>query len=75
ELQQIAAAGKGIYQLYSNTDAIVNNLVAQVDSIGEKEITDKAYLSYETYFQWLVAIVILLLLIDPFIAERKVNIA
>lgn len=75
ELQQIAAAGKGLYQLYSNSDEVVNNLVAQVDSIGEKEITDKAYLSYQTYFQWLIAVVIVLLLIETFIAERKMAIA
>lgn len=75
ELQQIAAAGKGLYQLYSNTDAVVNNLVAQVDSIGEKEITDKAYLTYQTYFQWLIGLVILILLIETIIPERKLAIA
>ncbi|MBI1782075.1 MAG: VWA domain-containing protein [Sphingobacteriales bacterium] len=74
ELQQIAAAGKGLYQLYSNTDEVVNNLVAQVDSIGEKEITDKAYLSYQTYFQWLIAVIVLLLLIEIVIPERKLAI-
>lgn len=75
ELQQIAAAGKGLYQLYSNTDDVVNNLVTQVDSIGEKEITDKASLTYQTYFQWLIAAVIMLLLIETVIAERKMAIA
>ncbi|RTL58501.1 MAG: VWA domain-containing protein [Sphingobacteriales bacterium] len=75
ELQQIAAAGKGLYQLYSNTDDVVNNLVTQVDSIGEKEITDKASLTYQTYFQWLIAAVIVLLLIEIVIAERKMTIA
>lgn len=75
ELKQIAAAGKGLYQLYSNTDEVVNNLVAQVDSIGEKEITDKAYLTYKTYFQWLIAAVILILLIESFIPERKLSVA
>jgi Ca-activated chloride channel family protein len=75
ELQQIATAGKGLYQLYSTSDEVVNNLVAQVESIGEKEITDKAYLSYQTYFQWLIGLVLLLLLVEIFIPERKLSVA
>ena len=75
ELQQIATAGKGLYQLYASTDEVVNNLVAQVDSIGEKEITDKAYLRYQTYFQWLIGLVGLLLLVETFIPERKLTVA
>ncbi|MGE5107297.1 MAG: VWA domain-containing protein [Sphingobacteriales bacterium] len=75
ELQQIAAAGKGLYQLYSNTDDVVTNLENQVESIGEKEISDKSYLTYNTYFQWLIAAVILILLIESFIPERKLSAA
>jgi Ca-activated chloride channel family protein len=75
ELQQIAAAGKGIYQLYSNTDDVVTKLENQVESIGEKEISDKTFLTYTTYFQWLVAAVILLLLVESFIPERKLSVA
>jgi Ca-activated chloride channel homolog len=75
ELQQIAAAGKGLYQLYSSTDEVVNNLVAQVESIGEKELTDKASLTYQTFFQWLIGVVILILLTETFIPERKLAVA
>lgn len=75
ELQQIAAAGKGIYQLYSNTDDVVNNLVDQVDSIGQKEITDKSFFTYQTFFQWLIGVIILLLTGEIVIPERKLSAA
>jgi Ca-activated chloride channel family protein len=71
ELQQIAKAGKGLYQLYSNTDAVVNNLVTQLNSVTTNEITDKATLQYKTYYQWLIGLVIILLMGEILIPERK----
>ncbi|HET9055447.1 MAG TPA: VWA domain-containing protein [Chitinophagaceae bacterium] len=73
ELKQIAKAGRGLYQLASNTDNVVNNLINQIESIDAKEITDVAYLTYKTFFQWLVLIIILILMVELFIPEHKLS--
>lgn len=69
ELKSIAANGKGVYQLYSSTDAVVNQLMSQLNGMDQKPITEKSMLTYQYFFYFLLAIVFLLLVIDFFITE------
>jgi len=69
ELKSIAINGKGLYQLYSNTDAVVSQLLSQLNGMDQKPITDKSMLTYQYFFYFLLAIVFLLLVIDFFITE------
>jgi Ca-activated chloride channel family protein len=41
ELKSIAINGKGLYQLYSSTDAVVSQLLSQLNGMDQKPITDK----------------------------------
>jgi tetratricopeptide (TPR) repeat protein len=69
ELKSIAINGKGVYQLYSSTDAVVNQLLSQLNGMEQKPITDKSMLTYQYFFYYLLAIVFLLLVVDFFITE------
>ncbi|MEO6836861.1 MAG: VWA domain-containing protein [Ginsengibacter sp.] len=72
ELSDIAKAGNGIYQLYSNTDAIATNIKSQLANIGkEASISDSSYIAFKQYFQYFLAAAFLLLLIEFFFSEKK----
>lgn len=72
ELSDIAKDGNGIYQLYTNTDAVASNIKSKLASIG-KEVTtsDSSYTSFKQYFQYFLAIAFILLLIEFFFSEKK----
>ena len=69
ELQGIAANGKGIYQLFTSTDEVVAKLQSQLKGMEQKPITEKSLLNYQYFFQWGLALVLLLLVVDFFITE------
>lgn len=72
ELSDIAKAGNGIYQLYSNTDAIAENIKKQLANIDkEANISDSSYISFKQYFQYFLAAAFILLLIEFFSSEKK----
>lgn len=70
-LQEIAAAGNGIFVRATNSDAGLNNVLNAVDKLEKKQFESKMYSDYEDRFQWFVFIAFLLLLADIFITERK----
>ena len=72
ELNEIAQAGNGLYQLYTNTDAVSENIKKQLSDIGkETMISDTSYASFKQYFQYFLVVAFLLLLIEFFISEKK----
>ena len=72
ELDEIAKDGKGIYQLYTNTETVASNIKHQLANIGEETGTsDGLYISFKQYFQYFLGAAFLLLLIEFFISERK----
>lgn len=71
ELSDIAAKGNGIYQHYSSTDKVVANIESKLSGIGETVITDKSFESFRQFFQYILALAFLLLVIDLFISEKK----
>ena len=72
ELSDIAKAGNGIYQLYSNTDAIATNIKDQLADIGrEANISDSSYTAFKQYFQYFLAAALFLLIIEFFFSEKK----
>lgn len=70
-LQEIAAAGKGIFVRASNSDAGLNNVLCELDKLEKKQFESKMYSDYEDRFQWFISVAFLLLLIDAFTTERK----
>lgn len=72
ELSEIAKAGNGIYQLYTNTDAVATNVKHQLANIGnETSTSDSLYISFKQYFQYFLGAALLLLLIEFFMSEKK----
>lgn len=72
EMSDIAKAGNGIYQLYTNTDAVASNIKHQLANIGkETSSSDSLYISFKQYFQYFLLAALLLLLIEFFMSEKK----
>jgi Ca-activated chloride channel homolog len=69
--QDIAAAGSGIYIHSDNSNAALKLLEAQLDKMTKSELESSVYSEYDEQFQGLAWIVLVLLLIDMIILERK----
>ena len=71
ELKNIAAKGNGLYQLFNNTDEVVDNMKSQLQSIGQRSITENSLVNYKNYFPWLLAIMLVMLIIEFFMSEVR----
>ncbi|MEO5944017.1 MAG: VWA domain-containing protein [Ferruginibacter sp.] len=71
ELKTIAEKGNGVYQLFSNSDAVVSGIAAQLNSMDKRSVTDDSLLHYKTYFQYLVGLALFFLLVEFFVSETK----
>ena len=69
-LKQIAENGNGIYQRFSNTDQVVSAVHTQLQTMGQRPITENSLLNYRHFFPWLLA---LALLIRMEFFYRKIN--
>lgn len=70
-LQQIAAGTNGVYVHLENTDAAVKTVLDQYAGIEKKALGDTSLYVYETFYAWLVAPMVLLLLVELLIPDRK----
>ncbi|MBN8696739.1 MAG: VWA domain-containing protein [Bacteroidetes bacterium] len=70
-LQQLAAAGSGVYVRATNSDAGLKNVLDAIDKLEKKQFESKMYSDYEDRFQWFIAIAFVLLLIETLLTERK----
>jgi tetratricopeptide (TPR) repeat protein/uncharacterized protein YegL len=70
-LKNIAANSNGIYQLFSNSDEVVSQLEKQLKGMGQKTIKENSLVNYQSFFPWLLGIVLLILFADFFTSEIK----
>lgn len=70
-LEQIAAAGKGIYVRANNAQVGLNTLFDEINKLDKAEMESLVYSDYEDQFQYFFAIGMLLILLEFFILERK----
>ncbi len=73
ELLSIAKSGNGTYQYFGSTDNVVSNLVDQLTSMDKRSIKDDSLVNYRSYFQWVLGIALLFLLLEMFVSEIKKN--
>ena len=79
-LQQIAAAGNGIYVRASNSNVGLEKIYEDIEKLDKTEIEAKVFTDYEDQFQWFVGAAIVFLLIEILFSsgkkawERKFNI-
>ncbi len=71
ELSEIAKAGNGLYQLYSTTNQVANNIKNKLSGIGTATLSDSSFDAFKQYFQYFLCAALLLLLIEFFISEKK----
>ena len=69
--REIAKAGGGIYISADNTGNALKALIAEVKKMKKADIETKIYSEYDEQFQGLAWIVLVLLLLDIFILDRK----
>lgn len=70
-LQQIAAAGKGIYVRANNAQVGLNTLFNEINKMETAEMESRIYSDYNDQFQYFIAFGLFLILIEFMILERK----
>jgi Ca-activated chloride channel family protein len=70
-LIEIATAGDGEFISANNIRKGINDLIDHLSKLEKSEIDSKIYTEYDSQFQYIAIIVLLLLLIDFIILERK----
>ncbi len=70
-LQQIAAAGQGIYVRANNSQAGLQKVFEEIDKLEDSEFEAKTFSDYEDRYQYFIGLTILLLMIEFMIVERK----
>ena len=71
ELKQIAAKGKGTYQLFNNSDDLVNTLDQQLGTMDQRTVTEDSLVNYKYFFPYFLMLALILLIVELFISERK----
>lgn len=71
-IQEIASAGGGaFYKANDNSDAVVSRLRNKMSKLDKTEFEQQDFDVFETYFQYFVAIALILLVLEFFISYRK----
>ncbi len=70
-LQQIATAGGGKYMRASNTQAGLDKIFNEINKLEKTEFESRMFSDYEDRFQYMLAPVLFLILIELFISERR----
>ncbi len=70
-LIQIASAGNGKFIRATNSDDGLELIMKDIDKLEKKEFSSKLFTDYEDQFQWALGIVLVLLVIEFLITERK----
>lgn len=70
-LQQIAAAGNGMYIRANNARLGLDQIHNELEKIEKSEIETKIFTEYNSHFQWFAAAAMFLLIIELLLAWRK----
>lgn len=71
ELKQIAERTHGIYIHLQGGDEAVSELQKQLSQIDRKAFGDISLMNFKTYYMWLAAAMLVLLIIEIFISEKS----
>lgn len=71
QLRDLAQTGRGTYVYLQDPGAAVKTLSAQLATIEQKELEDDAYVQYDTYYFYILILVLVVLLVEFLIPERK----
>lgn len=71
ELKQIAEKTNGIYIHLQSANEAVSELQKQLSQIDRKAFGDLSMMSFKTYYMWLAGAMLVLLIFENFISEKK----
>lgn len=71
ELQQLAAATKGVYIRLADTEAAVAAMKKQLGTIEQTSMDDSAFKNFKNYFAWFLGAALLLMVLEFFYPERN----
>jgi tetratricopeptide (TPR) repeat protein len=69
-LQELAKETNGSYRLLGETDVTLQSLLAEINSMNQKQVSNASLVNYKSYSHYLIAIAFLLLLLDILLPER-----
>ncbi len=69
--KELSAAGKGIYARVDNSNNAQNAIAREIDKMAKSETDSKIYKEYDEQFQGVAWIILLLLIAEVCILERK----
>ena len=69
--KEIAQAGDGIYVRADNTNSALRTLLEEIGGMKKSELESKVYTAYDEQYQGLAWIVLVLLIADVFVLNRK----
>jgi Ca-activated chloride channel family protein len=72
-LQVIASETGGMYQLFSNSDQVANQVMASLNQMEKKQTGGASERIYDSYYQWFLLAAFVLLLLEIIIPERKMK--
>lgn len=70
-LRNIAKNGNGGYLFYNNTEGAAATIANELGNLDKKAVKDDSLTNYTSYYQWFLALALLLLLVELFISEMK----
>ena len=71
-LQELAEAGEGNYfNLLNGSEAVAEALQVRIESMEKRELEQRVFSQYESYFQYFVGAGLLLLLVEFFLSYKK----
>lgn len=72
-LQEISAAGNGVYIRANNTEIGLNRLFDEINKMQKTELESRIYSDYNDQFMYFIAAALFLILLEYLILERKNN--
>ncbi len=71
-LRELASSGDGAYfNLASGSDAVLEALKERIDNIEKRELEQRVFSEYESYFQYFIGLALLLLLLEFLLPYRR----
>lgn len=70
-LQQVAAAGKGVFIRANNNDVGLQKVLDDINMIQKTEIENRQYSEYEDLFQYFIAFCLVFFIFEIFVYDKK----
>ncbi|MCL6523492.1 MAG: VWA domain-containing protein [Thermoflavifilum sp.] len=71
ELKQIAAEGHGSFQYLDQVSTVARNLENSINQMGKQAYRENVFTDYNSYFQYFLAIALIVLVGEMFIPEKS----